>query len=93
MIEIIDQAKTPVVSLDQASTKLDIAIGANGTSTKLSREDSDGGTHIWHQHHIASIEPVCTSTDDDGDDNVDDEDHDDDDDDDDLHDFMCRKPM
>ena len=68
-----------------------IATGANGTSTKLFREDSDGGTHIWHKHHIASIEPVCTSSDDDGDDDVDDEDHDDDDDD--LHDFMCRKPM
>ena len=27
------------------------------------REDSDGGIHILHNRHIASIEPVCTSTD------------------------------
>ena len=27
------------------------------------REDSDGGIHILHKRHIASIEPVCTSTD------------------------------
>ena len=26
-------------------------------------EDSDGGIHILHNRHIASIEPVCTSTD------------------------------
>ena len=27
------------------------------------REDSDGGIHTLHKRHIASIEPVCTSTD------------------------------
>ena len=27
------------------------------------REGSDGGIHILHKRHIASIEPVCTSTD------------------------------
>ena len=57
------------------------------------REDSDGGIHILHKRHIASIEPVCTSTDvpsrffvDDDvvvDDDDDDDDENDDDDDDD----------